>query len=36
MELSALKIKIIESFTGSAKDLKEVLQIIEEDTLIFY
>lgn len=35
MELSALKIKIIESFTGSAKDLKEVLQIIEEDRSIF-
>lgn len=35
MELSALKIKIIESFTGSAKDLTEVLQIVEADQSIF-
>jgi hypothetical protein len=31
MELSELKNKIIESFVGSAKDLQEVLQVIEND-----
>lgn len=35
MELSALKTKIIESFAGSAKDLEEVLQMIEDDQSIF-
>ncbi len=31
MELSELKNKIIQSFVGSAKDLQEVLQVIEND-----
>lgn len=35
MELSALKIKIIETFNGSTKDLEEVLQMIENDQSIF-
>lgn len=35
MELSELKTKIIESFAGSAKDLEEVLQMIEDDQSIF-
>lgn len=35
MELSELKTKIIESFAGSAKDLEEVLQMVEDDQSIF-
>jgi hypothetical protein len=35
MELSELKTKIIQSFTGSPEDLAEVLQIIENDNAIF-
>ena len=35
MELSELKTKIIESFTGSAKDLEDVLQMVEDDRSIF-
>jgi hypothetical protein len=35
MELSELKTKIIESFTGSAKDLEDVLQMVENDRSIF-
>lgn len=35
MELTELKNKIIDSFTGSEKDLDEVLSIIEEDHAIF-
>ncbi len=35
MELTELKTKIIESFTGSAGDLEEVLQMVEDDQSIF-
>lgn len=35
MELTELKSKIIESFTGSAGDLEEVLQMVEDDQSIF-
>jgi hypothetical protein len=35
MELTELKTKIIESFTGSAGDLEEVLQLVEDDQSIF-
>jgi hypothetical protein len=35
MELTELKTKIIESFTGSAGDLDEVLQMVEDDQSIF-
>ncbi len=35
MELLALKNKIIASFTGSAQDLEEVLNMVEEDQSIF-
>lgn len=35
MELSELKTKIIESFTGSAEELEEVLQLIDDDKSIF-
>lgn len=35
MELTELKTKIIESFTGSASDLDEVLQMVEDDQSIF-
>lgn len=35
MELTELKTKIIESFTGSESDLEEVLQIVENDQSIF-
>ena len=35
MELSELNTKIIQSFKGSAKDLKEVLQMVEDDQSIF-
>lgn len=35
MELTELKTKIIESFAGSASDLEEVLQMVEEDKSIF-
>lgn len=35
MELSELKTKIIESFTGTAKALEEVLQLVEDDRSIF-
>jgi hypothetical protein len=35
MELSELKTKIIESFTGSAEDLEDVLQMVEDDKSIF-
>jgi hypothetical protein len=35
MELTELKTKIIESFTGSASDLEEVLQMVEDDKSIF-
>lgn len=35
MELSELKTKIIESFAGSAKDLEEVLQMVEDEPKIY-
>jgi len=35
MELSELKAKIIEAFTGLAEDLNEILQIVEDDQSIF-
>lgn len=35
MELTELRTKIIESFTGSAGDLEEVLQMVEDDQSIF-
>lgn len=35
MELTELKTKIIESFTGSESDLEEVLQMVENDQSIF-
>ena len=35
MELSELKAKIIESFTGLAEDLDEILQMVEDDQSIF-
>jgi hypothetical protein len=35
MELSELKTKIIESFTGSAESLQEVLQMVDDDQSIF-
>lgn len=35
MELTELKTKIIESFSGSASDLEEVLQMLEDDQSIF-
>lgn len=35
MELTELKTKIIESFTGSAGDLEEVLQMVDDDQSIF-
>lgn len=35
MEITELKTKIIESFTGSTSDLEEVLQIVEDDQSIF-
>lgn len=35
MELSELKAKIIESFTGSEEDLEEVLFLVEDDRSIF-
>lgn len=35
MELTELKTKIIESFIGSATDLEEVLQMVENDQSIF-
>lgn len=35
MELTELKTKIIESFSGSASDLEEVLQMIDDDQSIF-
>jgi hypothetical protein len=31
MELTELKTKIIESFSGSASDLEEVLQMVDDD-----
>lgn len=35
MELSELRTKIIQSFKGSAKDLEEVLQMVEDDQSIY-
>jgi hypothetical protein len=35
MELTELKTKIIESFSGSASDLEEVLQMVDDDQSIF-
>jgi hypothetical protein len=35
MELTELKNKIIESFSGSASDLEEVLQMVDDDQSIF-
>jgi hypothetical protein len=35
MELTELKTKIIESFSGSASDLEEVLQMVDDDRSIF-
>jgi hypothetical protein len=35
MELSELKNKIIECFTGSKENLEEILEIIEKDKSIF-
>lgn len=35
MELSELKIKIIESFTGSAEILEEIIELVEYDQSIF-
>lgn len=35
MELSELKAKIIDSFTGVAEDLEQVLQMVEDDQSIF-
>lgn len=35
MELSELKTKIIQSFKGSAKDLEDVLQMVEDDQSIY-
>lgn len=35
MELTELKTKIIESFSGSASDLEEVLQMLEDDQSVF-
>ena len=35
MELTELKTKIIESFSGSASDLEEVLQMVDDDKSIF-
>lgn len=35
MELSELKAKIIESFTGATEDLEEIFQIIDDDQSIF-
>lgn len=35
MELTELKAKIIESFSGSASDLEEVLQMVDDDRSIF-
>lgn len=35
MELTELKTKIIESFTGAKSDLEEVLQIVDDDQSIF-
>ena len=35
MELSELRTKIIESFAGSADDLDEVLQMVDDDQSIF-
>ena len=35
MELSELKSRIIEAFTGSSSDLEQVLQLVDEDKSIF-
>ena len=35
MELSELKSRIISSFSGSEKDLMDVLQIIEDDRAVY-
>ncbi len=35
MELTELKAKIIDSFSGSAEDLKVILQLIEDDGSIY-
>lgn len=35
MELSELKTKIMEAFTGSAEDLEAILQMVEDDQSIF-
>lgn len=35
MELTELKAKIIQSFSGSANDLEEVLQIVDDDQSVF-
>lgn len=35
MELTELKTKIIESFSGSASDLEEVIQMVDDDQSIF-
>ena len=35
MELTELKTKIIESFTGSESDLEEVLQMVERMTNLY-
>jgi len=36
MELSELRTKIIESFSGSADDLDEVLQMVDDDGSVKY